>query len=86
MFGHGNDRGWWFLRVNVHRDLLALINQQTSPWDGWRSSTAASKQLSPAAFAAVDRIAAASGEPDSPRQTGILQELAAGNQTPAWLP
>lgn len=84
MFGHGNDRGWWFLRVNVHRDLLALINQQTSAWDGWRSSTAASKQLSPAVFAAVDRIAAACIGADAPSQIGILQELGAASQTPSW--
>lgn len=84
MFGHGNDRGWWFLRVNVHRDLLALSNQQTSAWDGWRNATAASKTLTPSAFAAVDRIAAASAAVNNPDQVGILQELAAANQTPPW--
>ncbi len=84
MFGHGNDRGWWFLRVNVHRDLLALINQQTSAWDGWRNSTVASKKLTPTAFAAVDRIAESSAAVDDPHQFGILQELAAANQTPPW--
>jgi hypothetical protein len=84
MFGHGNDRGWWFLRVNVHRDLLALINQQTSAWDGWRSSTAASKQFSPATFTAVDRIAAACVGADTLGQTGTQQELAAASQTAPW--
>lgn len=84
MFGHGNDRGWWFLQVNVHRDLLALTNQQTSAWDGWRNSTAACKILTPSAFAAVDRVAAASAAVDNPDQVGILQELAAANQTPPW--
>lgn len=84
MFGHGNDRGWWFLRVNVHRDLLALTNQQTSAWDGWRGSTAESQQLTPSAFATVDRIATASAAVDSPDQAGILEGLAAANQTPPW--
>ena len=84
IFAHGNDRGWWFLRVNVHRDLLALTNQQTSAWDGWRGSTAENKQLTLSAFAAVDRIADACGAVDSPDQVGILQELAAANQTPPW--
>ncbi len=84
IFGHGNDRGWWFLRVNVHRDLLALTNQQTSAWDGWRNSTVASKKLTPTAFAAVDRIAESSAAVDDPHQFGILQELAAANQTPPW--
>ena len=31
-FGHGDARGWWFLRVDLHRDLLALANRQISPW------------------------------------------------------
>jgi hypothetical protein len=84
MFGHGNDRGWWFLRVNVHRDLLALSNQQTSAWDGWRNSTGASKQLTPSAFASIDRIAEASAAVDRPNQIEILQRLAAANQMPAW--
>ena len=84
MFGHGSDRGWWFLRVNVHRDLLALVNRQTSTWDGWRSSTAANKQLSPATFAAVDRIAAACVGADTAGQTSALQELAEASQTPPW--
>jgi Transglutaminase-like superfamily len=82
--GHGNDRGWWFLRVNVHRDLLALTNQATSAWDSWRSSTVASKQLTPSAFAAVDRMADASAAVDRSDQIGILQQLAAANQTPPW--
>jgi hypothetical protein len=84
MFGHGNDRGWWFLRVNVHRDLLALSNQQTSAWDGWRNSTVASKKLTPSALTAIDRIADASAAVDRADQAGIPQELAAANQTPPW--
>lgn len=83
-FGHGNDRGWWFLRVNVHRDLLALTNQETSAWDGWRNSSAADKQLSESAFAAVDCIAEASAAVDRPGQIGILQKLGATSRTPPW--
>src|SRR5207253_875968 len=56
-FGHADARGFWFLRVNVHRDLLALTNQYMSRWDTWRLSTPASKVLSPAEMASADRLA-----------------------------
>src|SRR5579871_4326763 len=83
-FGHGNDRGWWFLRVNVYRDLLALVNQQTSSWDGWRNPTANSKQLSVAELCAVDRIANATIAVDTPAKIETLRQLAAANQAPPW--
>ena len=84
-FGHGNDRGWWFLRVNVHRDLLALTNRQVSAWDSWRNSTEPGKALGTADFASVDRLAEASetvaGAPD---RIAIFEEIAARSQTPPW--
>jgi hypothetical protein len=56
-FGHAAARGLWFLRVNVHRDLLAMANQHTSAWDTWRNSTPASKSLSQSELEAVDALA-----------------------------
>jgi transglutaminase-like putative cysteine protease len=43
MFGHGDAKGLWFLRVNIYRDLLALTNQHMSLWDTWRNATPPSK-------------------------------------------
>src|SRR5262245_7010174 len=45
-FGHCDAKGLWFLRINVHRDLLALTNQYISAWDTLRKSTAPTKILS----------------------------------------
>ena len=36
-FGHGSDRGAWFIRVNLVRDLLSLSKRETSAWDSWRN-------------------------------------------------
>ena len=35
-FGHGDAAGTWFLWVNLARDYLSLMGQETSLWDGWR--------------------------------------------------
>lgn len=56
-FGHDAARGLWFLRVNLHRDALAMINRQTSAWDTWRSATAQSKVLGEADLRACDALA-----------------------------
>jgi len=56
-FGNSDAKGLWFLRVNVHRDLLALTNQHTSAWDTWRNSTELSKVLSAGDAALVDHLA-----------------------------
>jgi hypothetical protein len=34
-FGHGDDTGAWFVRVNLARDLLAVSKREISPWDTW---------------------------------------------------
>jgi hypothetical protein len=36
LFGHGDDTGEWFVRVNLARDLFALCKHEISPWDTWR--------------------------------------------------
>jgi hypothetical protein len=86
-FGHGGANGLWFLRVNVQRDLLALTNQHKSAWDTWRSSTASSKFLDPAATAAVDLLTCAIEECEiDAGQIERLKDLAAKSQVPPWQP
>lgn len=84
-FGHGEAKGLWFLRVNVHRDLFALTNQHTSAWDTWRTSTTPSKTLDPADKAAVDLLTSVIEEIE--RDAGLfefLKDIAAKNQVPPW--
>jgi hypothetical protein len=84
-FAHGDAGGWWFLRVNVHRDLFALTNQCMSRWDSWRLSTPATKALRPADMAAVDRLVAQSEAIDlATGQFGALKATAARCQVPPW--
>ena len=61
-FGHGEARGLWFLRVNLHRDLLALANQPMSAWDTWRDATAHSRMPGDADIASGDHLARHRGE------------------------
>jgi Transglutaminase-like superfamily len=84
-FGHGDSRGSWFLRVNVHRDLLALTNQHISAWDTWRNSTAPSKVLSVADKDSCDRLARTI-EAAEQSAVGItaLAALAAQIRVPPW--
>jgi hypothetical protein len=58
VFGHGESRGAWFLRVNLMRDLFALRKQETSDWDAWRSIPEDAKVLDDQTLAEGDRIAA----------------------------
>lgn len=44
-FGHGEDRGLWFIRVNLARDLMALCKHEVSPWDDWRKMSEAERAL-----------------------------------------
>lgn len=56
-FGHDTARGLWFLRVNLHRDALAMINRQMSAWDTWRSAPAQSKMLGETELRTCDALA-----------------------------
>jgi hypothetical protein len=87
-FGHGdtsdgNTSGLWFLRVNLHRDLLSLTNQQMSAWDNWRDTTVTGKTVSDAEAARHDQLAdaieAAGSAADGLEQ---LRELAEGRRVP----
>jgi hypothetical protein len=86
-FGHGDAKGWWFLRVNVHRDLLALTNQYMSRWDTWRLSTPTARALNSADMATVDELVAQSEAIDrTAGQFGALRATAARCQVPPWEP
>jgi hypothetical protein len=83
-FGHGNANGLWFLRVNVHRDLLALTNRHMSDWDSWRHATAHSKILGSANLANVDRLARAINAFGDEGDLSVLEDLATKSQVPPW--
>ena len=73
VYGHGDARGLWFVRVNVYRDHLSVNHRETSPWDSWRQSRAEDQVMTEADFAMVDRIAMyPEAEP-------------ASSATPSWL-
>ena len=57
-FGHGDERGWWFLEVNLARDAHALAGRVTSDWDGWRRSPPDCRVLDEARLERSDRLAA----------------------------
>lgn len=59
-FGHGEDVGLWFIRVNAMRDHYALNGRETSPWDDWRAAPPAARVVMPEEIALVDRL---SGNP-----------------------
>lgn len=58
VFGHGESKGSWFVRVNLTRDLLALLKQEVSDWDSWREQTKAHHVLTPEVMAHCDELAA----------------------------
>ena len=68
-FGHGEDRGLWFIRVNMARDLMALCKHETSPWDDWRAMSAEER--------AVDNLGQSEGDWMADRvrmiETGVLE-------------
>ncbi|SEE53252.1 Transglutaminase-like superfamily protein [Rhizobiales bacterium GAS191] len=83
LFGQGDARGLWFMRVDLVRDLLALNNQEMSAWDSWRAATEASKILSDDDIALCDRIANRTARGGDERPSD-LRELASQLQSPPW--
>ncbi|MEM9360428.1 MAG: transglutaminase-like domain-containing protein, partial [Pseudomonadota bacterium] len=59
VFGHGEAKGFWFLRVNLARDFLALLKREASSWDGWRQHGEVHKQTSMEAITQCTEVAAA---------------------------
>jgi hypothetical protein len=57
-FGHGSDRGAWFIGVNLVRDLLSLTKRETSAWDSWRDGRISQRSLQDEAILNYGRIAA----------------------------
>lgn len=58
LFGCGENRGEWFLQVNLVRDLLSLLKREVSAWDTWRDCNAEDRTLDGAALGHCDEIAA----------------------------
>ncbi len=50
-FGQGDNTGLWFLRVNLARDALTLIKNETSQWDSWRDQSDRDKRVNSSAIA-----------------------------------
>ncbi len=81
-FAHGEFSGDWFLRVNLVRDLHALLNREVSAWDTWRNATPESKNLDDETIDICDRIAHATAD-----IVGVptgLDEIMASLRTPPW--
>ncbi|MEL6645419.1 MAG: transglutaminase domain-containing protein [Pseudomonadota bacterium] len=58
-FGHGDAAGFWFVRVNLARDFLALTKNEVSGWDTWRDQGEADKLVSESAVEECDELAQA---------------------------
>ena len=67
-FGHGEAKGFWFVRVNLVRDLLALMNTEVSRWDTWRKQVDDDKIANCAALDVCDQIAEAAKQIDTDPQ------------------
>lgn len=56
-YGHGEAAGLWFVFVNLVRDRLALRDEVTSAWDGWRVASTAPPNMTPQLLAVGDALA-----------------------------
>jgi hypothetical protein len=56
-FGHGVVTGWWFLKVNVLRDHLALNDREISYWDRWREAAPLFRTVADAELERLDALA-----------------------------
>ena len=85
-FGHGEAKGFWFVRVNLVRDFLALMKLEVSNWDTWREQADDDKEVSDAAIAQCEQIANASRliETTNDFDVGSLEALVEGLQSPHW--
>ncbi|GAB5468221.1 MAG: transglutaminase-like domain-containing protein [Rhodospirillales bacterium] len=82
-YGHGDAKGTWFLQVNLARDLLALVNRETSDWDGWRTALPGGWRSSEDDLQAWDQVAALAAKASGlePPHVGSLPALG----LPPWL-
>lgn len=58
--------GEWLMAVNLARDYLALMKQETSEWDRWRDAPPEARALSAERLAWADRLAAGSVDGELP--------------------
>lgn len=85
-FGHGDAAGFWFVRVNLARDFLALTKNEVSNWDTWRDQTEADKVMSESAVVECDELAQAARYFDRSNQIdpAPYEELAERIRKPHW--
>lgn len=85
-FGHGDATGFWFLRVNLARDFLALTKREVSNWDTWREHCARDKVQNDQAIALCDQLAIAAQELTMSARidTGSFEGLVASLGVPHW--
>lgn len=63
LFGHGETRGLWFMKVNVVRDHYAVNNRETSDWDRWRDAPQSKRIVTAEDGSVLDAIAARPEQP-----------------------
>jgi len=83
-FGHGQDTGAWFMRVNLARDWLALHGQEVSQWDGWRDIPQELRHVDEPARRWCDGIAAQLVSMGASDDTRELREAEQDQLRPFW--
>ncbi|MCE8005916.1 transglutaminase domain-containing protein [Aestuariivita sp.] len=85
-FGHGETTGARFIHVNLARDLLALVKQETSDWDSWREMDEAEQPLSSALLSQGDYLAELSQKISDCDiiDAGLLDRVAQALPKPPW--
>ncbi|MEM9350629.1 MAG: transglutaminase-like domain-containing protein [Pseudomonadota bacterium] len=85
-FGHGDATGFWFVRVNLARDFLALNKVEASSWDTWRDQVDDDKLMNDSALAECDELARAAKYFDTSDQIDptSYEELAQRIGKPHW--
>lgn len=85
-FGHGEAKGFWFVRVGLARDFLALTKNEVSSWDTWREQTDGDKAASDDALAECDQLAQAAQYLDTNCQIdpAKFEQLATSIRRPHW--
>ena len=56
-FGHGENKGLWFISMNVARDSLSLNGREMSPWDTWRQAPPEARRLTHDQLLQIDQFA-----------------------------
>lgn len=85
-FGHGDATGFWFVRVNLARDFLALTKDEVSSWDTWRDQVEDDKLMTERALSECDELAQAARHFDTGDQIdpASYNDLAKRIRKPHW--